>query len=268
MTQAAANVPRWASFYDFYDGPEHRPKQLALYRALAGEAGQSILELACGTGIIAIDLALAGHRVIGLDISPEMLQVTRQKLAGQDELVRSRIRLVEGDMKDFDLCEQFDGVFLASNSFGYLTTMAEQQSCLAAMHKHLRPAGLVVIEERNHTPEGLTALWQNRLAVRAQTAKVNPGTGRYTTFNWVTTHLDFVGQTVHSRSFIDEVQADGTVRRYIRGDGTSRQHYFNRFELQLLIEQAGFTIRDLCGGHDGQSLGPQSHNMIFVAVKR
>ena len=57
----------WASFYDFYDGPEHRQSQIQMYRRLAGEAGGSVLELACGTGIITLELARAGFEVTGGD---------------------------------------------------------------------------------------------------------------------------------------------------------------------------------------------------------
>lgn len=257
----------FATFYDFYDGPEHRQGQLAMYRALAAEAGRRVLELACGTGIVAIDLARAGSEVTGLDVSAEMLQVAGEKIAREDADVQSRVRLLQADMKDFKLGQEFDAIFLAGNSFGYLTALDEQRSCLRTIYRHLRPGGLAVIEERNYTPEVLMGMWQRRLTPSTQMAKVNPATGKHTTFNWTWTHVDFVTQTIHSRSFIDEAQSDRTVKRYIRGDGTARNHYFGRFELQLLIEQAGLVVRDLWGGHNRQSLGPRTYNMIFVAKK-
>ena len=40
-----------------------------------------------------------------------------------------------------------------------------------------------------------------------------------------------------------------------------------RFQLQLLVEQAGSVVRDLWGGHKGQPLGARTYNMIFVAEK-
>jgi len=257
--------PTFASFYDFYDGPEYRQEQLAMYRSLAAEAGRKILELACGTGIITIDLARAGLEVTGLDISPDMMAVARDKIAREDGDVRSRIRLVESDMKDFRLDQEFDAIFLPANSFGWLTALDDQRSCLKCIRDRLRPSGLLVIEERHCPPPVVMSMWHSRLAVKAQMARVNPATGKHTTFNWVTTHIDFATQTIHSRSSIDEVQADGAVKRYIRGDGESRNHYFTRFELQLLVEQAGFAITDLWGTHGRHPLGPNSYNMIFVA---
>jgi ubiquinone/menaquinone biosynthesis C-methylase UbiE len=266
--EAISHQPTFASFYDFYDGPEYRQRQLAMYRELAGQAGEKILELACGTGIITLDLARAGQRVMGLDISAEMLAVAREKIARQDSDVQSRIRLVEADMKCFQLGEAFDAIFLPSNSFGYLTATQDRRSCLRAIQEHLRPGGLMVIEERNYTPDVLQRMSEERLCLKVQMARVNPGTGRHTTFYSETTRIDFISQTINSRMFIDEVQADRTVRRYHRGGGGAIGiHYFNCFELQLLIEQAGFEVLDLWGSHDRQPPGPGSYNMIFVAAQ-
>jgi len=263
-----SHQPNFASFYDFYDDSEYRQGQLQMYRTLASEAGDSILELACGTGIITIELARAGFHVTGLDISSDMLQVAQEKITREDADVQSRIRLIKADMKDFKLDERFNGIFIPSNSFGYLITLDEQKSCLQASHAHLKPQGLMVIEERNYTPEVLTGMLQRRAAVMVQMARVNPLTGKYTTYNSMTTHIDFITQTIYGRQFIDEIQDDGTVKRYVpAGDGARRTHYFNRFELQLLFEQAGFTIRELWGGSTRHPLEPRSYNMIFVAQR-
>ena len=51
--------PTFASFYDFYDAAEFRRAQLGMYRDLAVQAGGEVLELACGTGIITLELARA-----------------------------------------------------------------------------------------------------------------------------------------------------------------------------------------------------------------
>ena len=87
---------------------------------------------------------------------------------------------------------------------------------------------------------------QRRAAVTVHRAAVNPATGRYTTYNAITHGIDFITQTIYSRSFIDETQDDGTVKRYMQGDGSvSRAHYFTQLELRLLIEQAGFVVKAL-----------------------
>lgn len=269
MSHLISQQPTFASFYDFYDGPEHRQTQLQMYRDLASEAGDPILELACGTGIITLDLARAGFQVTGVDKSSEVLEVARERIAREDAEVRSRITLAEADMKDVELGQTFGAVFVTGNSFGYLTDMAAQRSCLRAVHGHLRPGGLLVIQERNYTPETLMGMLTRQRAITLQAAGVNSTTGKYTTFNSITVHIDFPTQTILRSRFIDETQADGTVKRYVPADDWAhRGHYFGRFELQLLIEDAGFTIRDVWGDYDRQPLRRQSYTVIFVAEKR
>jgi len=269
MTKHASLGMSFASFYDFYDAPEYRQEQLRMYCELASQAGDPILELACGTGIITIELARAGSQVTGLDISADMLEVAREKMACEESDVRSRIRLVEADMRAFALDERFGGVFLPSNSFGYLTASDDRRSCLQAIYDHLRPGGLLVLEERNYTPEVLMGMLQRRGAITMQRAGINPATGTFTTFHSATLVVDFIAQTLYGRRFIDEIQDDGTVKRYTGADGGAyRMHYFSRFELQLLIEGAGFTVGDLWGGHDRGPLGPRSYSMIFLAHKQ
>lgn len=267
MNIEGSTRPTWASFYDFYDAAEYRQGQLQMYCQLAAEAGGPVLELACGTGIITFELARAGFEVTGLDISPEMLAVAREKLAREAPAVRQRVTLVEGDMKRFDLGARFAFIFVAANTFAWLAEREDHESCLRSIYDHLQAGALAVIEERFYPPGALMSLWERRLIPRSQTSKVNPATGQHTTYTSVIAHIDFVTQTILGRSYIEEVQEDGTVKRYFRGDGTSRHHYFNRFELQLLIERAGLVVRDVWGSHDRRPLGPHSYNMIFITKK-
>lgn len=259
----------FASFYDFYDDPEYRQDELQMYEGLASEAGDSVLELACGTGAITIKLAQSGFSVTGLDISPDMLQVAQRKVLQEDLDVRSRISLLEADMKDFKLNGVFDGIFVPNNSLGYLTALADRKTCLQAVYEHLNPQGLIAIEERSYTPKILMGMLQRRAAITVHRAAVNPATGRYTTYNSITHNIDFITQTICSRQFIDEIQDDGTMRRYIQADGgICRAHYFTQPELRLLIEQAGFVVKALYGGNAKEPLTAESYSMIFIAERK
>src|SRR5207302_10604119 len=76
---------------------------LPLYLELAAAEGGRVLELACGTGRVLVPLAEAGNRVVGLDASPHMLALAREKLAAAGSAVATRARLVQGDMRCFRL---------------------------------------------------------------------------------------------------------------------------------------------------------------------
>lgn len=76
-----------------------------------------ILELACGTGKIAVDLAKAGHDVTGFDLSNEMLSLAYERM--EEENVR--LLLLEGDMREIGEIGSFDTVTCFSDSLCYLT---------------------------------------------------------------------------------------------------------------------------------------------------
>src|SRR3990172_4095220 len=86
---------------------------LELASALGGESrGLRTLEVTCGTGRIAIPLAQAGIRLVGLDNSPAMLARAREKSAGL-----GNVEWVEGDMRAFDLGTAFGLAIIPAGSF-------------------------------------------------------------------------------------------------------------------------------------------------------
>jgi ubiquinone/menaquinone biosynthesis C-methylase UbiE len=115
------------------------------YRELAAEQGGPILELACGTGRVAIPLAAAGFDVVGLDLSSPMLEIGRSKQRAAPSPVSSRLTFVHGDMRDFDLGRTFPLAVIAFRSFASLLTVDDQRLCLTAIRRHLEPQGLLAV---------------------------------------------------------------------------------------------------------------------------
>jgi SAM-dependent methyltransferase len=118
---------------------------VAFYRALAEDAGGPVLELACGTGRVAMALAEAGFTVTGLDRSEPMLALAREKVLSADPDVAGRIDLVHEDMTAFDLGRRFGLVVIAFRSFQSLLTPELQANCLRAIHAHLEPGGRLAL---------------------------------------------------------------------------------------------------------------------------
>jgi ubiquinone/menaquinone biosynthesis C-methylase UbiE len=101
------SVPDWPGEIDFYREMSARVKS----------TGETMLELACGTGRVAIRLAQNGANVVGLDLSSEMIDVARQKSIGLEN-----IRWVEGDMRSFQLEETFGLAIIPGHAFQNLNT--------------------------------------------------------------------------------------------------------------------------------------------------
>jgi SAM-dependent methyltransferase len=108
---------------------------------LAAHAGRGpALELAIGTGRIALPLAARGIRVDGIDISPAMVERLREKPGG--DVLDVRI----GDFADVDVPGRYPLVFVLWNSFYNLLSQDEQVRCFENVAAHLEEGGAFVIE--------------------------------------------------------------------------------------------------------------------------
>jgi ubiquinone/menaquinone biosynthesis C-methylase UbiE len=99
--------------------------------------GNSLLDVACGTGVHAGYLNNY-YKVEGLDLDATMLSVARKK--------HPRIRFTTGDMIRFDLNRQFDVVTCLFSSIGYVRTKTNLRKAIKVMSKHLLPGGILLIE--------------------------------------------------------------------------------------------------------------------------
>lgn len=129
---------RWAPYYDdIYNGAEE-----ATVEFLAGLAGSPprALELAIGTGRIALPLVRKGIEVVGIDISEDMVDRMRAKPGGE------AIEVVIGDFGDVGIEGHFPLVYLAFNTLFVLLTQERQVECFANVAEHLEPGGRFVLD--------------------------------------------------------------------------------------------------------------------------
>jgi len=111
--------------------------------------GCRILDVGCGYGRIAVPLALAGHRVSGLDLSETMVRAAQTAA----EAAGVSIAFVVGSMTEMPYADSsFDGVLCLWSAFHELLHETEQEQALREMWRVLAPGGLAIVEGALYTP--------------------------------------------------------------------------------------------------------------------
>ncbi|HEY7794969.1 MAG TPA: class I SAM-dependent methyltransferase [Gaiellaceae bacterium] len=131
-----------ARLYDPWSASVTEDVEFYVEEAVA--SGGPVVELACGTGRIAVPIAKAGIRLIGVDGSAGMLEVAREyaRVEGVEELLDLR----HGDLREPPVPERVPLVLIPFRSLLHMTTEADRLRALEAARKLLLPAGRLVFD--------------------------------------------------------------------------------------------------------------------------
>ncbi|WP_372394817.1 class I SAM-dependent methyltransferase [Azospirillum sp. HJ39] len=135
-----------AALYDFVDGALCPESEKTFYRTLAIGTGTPILDIGAGTGRLTFPLAEAGHDVVGIDISEDMLAVARHKLDSASENVKKRVSFMQADIRKLDLGRRFDLAIAPYRLFNFLLGDDDRNQFLEGLHGHLSECGRAVID--------------------------------------------------------------------------------------------------------------------------
>jgi len=213
-----------------------------LLAQLAQPRGRA-LELAIGTGRVALPLAARGVAVAGIELSPAMLARLRAKPGGDE----ASIPVVVGDMATAHVPGTFDVAYLVFNTVMNLTSQDAQVACFANAARHLAPGGAFVVE---------TMIPAVRLLPPGQ---------RYVVFEVSADHVgvdeyDVLGQGLVSHHMV--TRADGRVERF-----SVPFRYVWPAELDLMARLAGLRLRDRWADWDQTPLTEASGSHVSVWVK-
>ncbi|MCC6417547.1 MAG: class I SAM-dependent methyltransferase [Gemmataceae bacterium] len=244
-----------ARFYDW----EHSDydADVALYQDFVRRTGGPILEIACGSGRLLAPLLGLGERVVGIDNSGPMLQRARQMLEAAGLLRRASLH--EADIRTLALDERFQLAIFGLDSFGLLLTIDDQLAALRRIRQHLAPGGLLVLDVSNGNGRGTEP--PDELVLQYE--GTDPTTGLPLS-KWTARSTDHGEQVDHYTYFYDEVGEDRIVRRStVRLD----LRYFGRYELELLLVQAGLAPEAFYGSYDLAPYAAGSDRLIAVAAR-
>jgi SAM-dependent methyltransferase len=129
-----------AQYYDalyHFKDYRHAAEQLRGLVKECAPAAQTLLDVGCGTGRH-LEYLRSFYRVEGLDISPDLLGIARQRCP--------EVLFHEGDMTGFELQTVYDVVTCLFSSIGYVKSPQRMKAAVSAMARHLHPDGVLVLE--------------------------------------------------------------------------------------------------------------------------
>ena len=198
-----------------------------------------ILDLACGTGVLAIMLARKGHTVTGIDISPEMVRMAQSKSAGM-----SRVSFEAVDMVDYESDRKYDLVLCTFDSINYVLAVKDLRRMLKNIAAALKPHGLFVFDSNT---------------------------------KWLYRHHHDTTQEreLDSQSFIQDCRYDASrnraITRFLFPDGTYEEHAQRPYgikELEPLLNSAGLAVKDLFSWFDRRPYSSRTEKLFCVARRQ
>jgi SAM-dependent methyltransferase len=253
-----------ADLYD-YVGPYKREARgdVDFYVNLSKEIGGRTLEVGCGTGRVLIPTAQAGIEITGIDTSQAMLDVCRQKLASLPENLQKNVWLTTGDMRNFDLEEQFDLITIPFRPFQHMLTVEDQIATLSTIRRHLKPNGTFVFDIFNPSIPGLAD--ETRLEQAQTEPEVVTPDGRRFIRSHKFVKKDFFNQVNDLELIHDVIWPDGTHTQEIFA---FQMRYFFRFEIEHLLVRCGFAIDTIYSGFDKQPYGSRYPGDLVIVARR
>lgn len=240
-----------AEFYD-YVVPYRNRADLDFFVGLATESEGPVLEVGCGTGRVLIPTARAGVEITGLDASPAMLAVCREKLKREPRDAQARVRLVEADMRSFDLGRKFALITMPFRSFAHIIGLEDQLSCLGCIRNHLREDGKFVLDLFNPDVRRLALLVEDPEPHWEEEPEFTMPDGRRVVRKIKVSSGNPLEQILDLELVHDITHTDGRRQRLSQKVST---RYFFRFEVEHLLKLAGFHIECVYAGYDKSQLG-------------
>jgi SAM-dependent methyltransferase len=222
----------FAAIYEQWSAP--MTDDIPFYVELARETDGPIVELAVGTGRVAIPVAHeTGRKVLGIDLEPAMLAQARARAEAEGV----DLELREGDMRDFALDEPAGLVYCPARSLGHLPTWADRRRVFERVFAALRPGGRFA--------------W-NFFVFDPTIAAANDG-------EWA--------EQNGVRHRVDHARHDNHLDITLESGDAISLWWLTRSEWHALIDVAGFELEAEYGGFDRRPLDEDAYEFLYVARK-
>ena len=213
----------------------------------------SLMDVACGTGRHALELAAMGWHVTGVDYNPELLERARESAATRG----LEVAFVEQDMRELDVDGRpFDVVTCLFDSIGYGLEDEAIVKALRGMAKHLTPEGVLAVEflhgaavVRHHSPVKVRRF---------------PTPGGDLIVRISETELDRPNQLIHVSYELIELEQDGGG--YERATETQSNRFFSPVQMRGLMTRASLDVHAIVPAYeDDMAISDMTWHLIAFA---
>jgi SAM-dependent methyltransferase len=249
-----------AWLYD-YDMRDNLKDDIPFYIGYAAKTGNKVLELGCGTGRVALELAKTGAKVTGLELSDTMIEMFHQKLEKADDNIKDKITIVKSNMANFSLNKKFDLVIAPFRAFQALTDDIDIKSSLKCIREHLTEEGLFIVNVFRPYKQ-LDQSWCYPETVQWET--VDESTGCKIAKKTWGDKIDMENQVIYPHYAFEIIHSDGSFER-IEDDLKLKYYYYH--QLKSYIINAGLTIVEEYGWYDKSDI-ENGRELIFVCGKK
>jgi ubiquinone/menaquinone biosynthesis C-methylase UbiE len=224
-----------AAYWDLLRGDTSTWEDRPFYRAAIQESGQPVLDVGCGTGRLLLDFLAEGIDVEGVDNSPEMLDVCRQKA----QPLGLRPVLFEQQMEDLQLPRTYRTIIVPSSSFQLIVDRTAAAEAMRRFFQHLAPGGRLVMpfmliwEPPTDQASATTPEWMMRAeAIRPEDGAV--------VRRWSKAIFDLVNQLDHTEDRYELIRAGEVIdtEYQVRSPAT---RYYTQLQAVDLYRAAGFS---------------------------
>ena len=208
--------------------------------------GGAVLDVGCGTGMLACRIAAAGIVVVGVDPAEGMLSVARSRSGAE------RVEWIHSKAEDLDVDRRFRTVYMTGHAFQALIDDETAVASLSTMAAHLEPDGMVLFETRNP----LRRAWERWKPDRARTRVTHASLGSI-----IETHdATYEGDTGIVR-IRHEYRFESTGKILV---GSSRIRFRDQEHVETLVREAGLSVDACLGDWSGAPFSSDKEAIIVV----
>ncbi|SHJ72306.1 Methyltransferase domain-containing protein [Clostridium amylolyticum] len=240
---------------DLYDSENEMYKDdLGLILEWAEKTKGKIIELACGTGRIALELAERGMEVVGVDLNKQMLKKAEEKAKGRNLYVQWILQ----DCTELNLNIKSTFIYMVGNSFQHFLTNESQDKLFESVSNYLDINGIFIFDTRFPSLEELLQpekeeYWKSYIDEK------NRKVDLYTLSSY-----DALNQIQHYKTI--RIYNEDTFKEKSQETNISLRYVYPQ-EMRRVLQQYGFEILNIYGYWDKRELTPKSSSMIVVCKK-